>query len=623
MIRLLFLLLFSVFSTITLAFNLYGQVNKVDPPFWWTDMPVGEVQIQLYGPNIGLHRAQVDYPGVKLVKQIAVDSPNYLFVYLNISSASSAGIIPIRLSHESTTLTVDFELKRRENRTNKNQGFDASDVIYLMMPDRFANGNPDNDTIEGMLESADRTDPERRQGGDLAGVTQHLDYLDDLGMTAIWFTPIIENDMKPEYGAYHGYAATDLYKVDRRYGSNAEYKMLIDAAHERGMKVIMDMIHNHIGDQHWWMRDLPTQDWIHNIDEYMQTNYQGSIVADPYSSDYDMIKLVDGWFVPEMPDLNQDEPLLTDYLIINTLWWIEYSGVDGIRMDTYLYPDKKYMAEWVDVVLTAYPDFNIVGEAWAINTPAAAYWQYDLPGQGDGYDSKLPSITDFPWSFAVRDGMTEEFSWENGLMKIYYMLGQDHLYANAMKNVIFLDNHDMSRVYEHVNKNVAAFKMAITLLLTQRGIPQIYYGTEFMFGHENRGGDDEAWRQTLPGGWTDDTRSVFTEKGRTESENDAFNYIRRLTNWRKTAIATHQGSMKHFVPEDGTYVYFRIHEQQTVMVLVNTSNEEKTLDATRFQEVLGDFTTAKNVITNTSIDLGATLVLPSKEASVWELKDEL
>jgi len=442
-------------------------------------------------------------------------------------------------------------------------------------------------------------------------------------MTAIWFTPIIENDMKPEYGAYHGYAATDLYKVDRRYGSNAEYKLLIDAAHERGMKVIMDMIHNHIGDQHWWMRDLPTQDWIHNIDQYMQTNYQGSIVADPYSSDYDMIKLVDGWFVPEMPDLNQDEPLLTDYLIINTLWWIEYSGVDGIRMDTYLYPDKKYMAEWVDVVLTAYPDFNIVGEAWAINTPSAAYWQYDLPGQGDGYDSKLPSITDFPWSFAVRDGMTEEFSWESGLMKIYYMLGQDHLYANAMKNVIFLDNHDMSRVYEHVNKDVAAFKMAITLLLTQRGIPQIYYGTEFMFGHENRGGDDEAWRQTLPGGWTDDTRSVFTEKGRTESENDAFNYIQSLANWRKNAIATHQGSMKHFVPEDGTYVYFRIHEQQTIMVLVNTSKEEKTLDATRFQEVLGDFTTAKNVITNTNIDLGATLVLPSKEASVWELKDEL
>ena len=410
MTRLLFFLLFSVFSTITLAFNLYGQVNKVEPPFWWTEMPVEEVQIQLYGPNIGLHQAQINYPGVELVKQIAVDSPNYLFVYLNISSASPAGIIPIRLSHESSAIDVYFELKHRENRTNKNQGFDASDVIYLMMPDRFANGNPDNDTIEGMLESADRTNPQRRQGGDLAGVTQHLDYLNDLGMTAIWFTPIIENDMKPEYGAYHGYAATDLYKVDRRYGSNAEYKLLIDAAHERGMKVIMDMIHNHIGDQHWWMRDLPTQDWIHNIDQYMQTNYQGSIVADPYSSDYDMIKLVDGWFVPEMPDLNQDEPLLTDYLIINTLWWIEYSGVDGIRMDTYLYPDKEYMAEWVDVVLTAYPDFNIVGEAWAINTPAAAYWQYDLPGQDDGYDSKLPSITDFPWSFAVRDGMTENLA---------------------------------------------------------------------------------------------------------------------------------------------------------------------------------------------------------------------
>lgn len=582
-----------------------------------------EVQIQLYGSELGHYRAVVDYPGVELTRQIAVDSPNYLFLYLDISSSVSAGQIPIRLSRGEESFTLNYELKEREDRTNKNQGFDASDVIYLMMPDRFANGNPENDTIEGMLESADRSNPERRQGGDLAGVSQKLDYLDDLGMTAIWFTPIIENDMKPEYGAYHGYAATDLYRVDRRYGSNEEYKDLIDAAHHRGMRVIMDMIHNHIGDQHWWMKDLPTHDWVHNIDEYMQTNYQGSVVADPYASDYDRTKLVDGWFVPEMPDLNQDQPLLTDYLIVNTIWWIEYSGVDGIRMDTYLYPDKEYMAEWVEAVLSSYPDFNIVGEAWAVNPPAAAYWQYDLPGQGDGYDSKLPSITDFPWSFAVRDGMAEEFGWENGLMKVYYMLGQDHLYADAMKNVIFLDNHDMSRVYEHVGKDKNAFKIAITLLMTQRGIPQVYYGTEFMFGHEYRGGDDEAWRQTLPGGWPDDQRTVFEASGRTDEEQEAFEFIRGLANWRKGAIATHEGTMKHFIPENGTYVYFRLHEEQTVMVLVNTTEEEKRLDAKRFQEVLGSFKSAEHVLNGDRFELGSELVLPPNEASVWELTNEL
>lgn len=620
MIRIL--ILFSFFL-IPLQSQAQAQIERVDPPFWWVDMPVEEVQIQLYGPDLGLFRAEIEYEGVQLTKQIAVDSPNYLFLYLQVHSSAKAGDIPIVLSRGDEQLKLSFELKNREDRTNKNQGFDASDVIYLMMPDRFANGNPDNDTIEGMLEAADRSNPERRQGGDLAGVSQKLDYLDDLGMTAIWFTPIIENDMTPEYGAYHGYAATDLYRVDRRYGSNEEYKALIDAAHDRGMRVIMDMIHNHIGDQHWWMKDLPTYDWVHNIDEYMQTNYQGSIVADPYASEYDMQKLVDGWFVPEMPDLNQDQPLLTDYLIVNTIWWIEYSGVDGIRMDTYLYPDKEYMAEWVETVLTAYPDFNIVGEAWAVNPPAAAYWQYDLPGQGDGYDSKLPSITDFPWSFAVRDAFAEEFGWNSGLMHVYYMLSQDFLYSDPMKNVIFLDNHDMARVFEHISKDKAGFKMAITLLMTQRGIPQLYYGTEFMFGHENRGGDDEGWRQTLPGGWPDDDRSVFEESGRTAEEQEAFSYIRDLANWRKTAIATHEGSMKHFVPEDGTYVYFRMHEQQTIMVLVNTSNEEKRLSTTRFQEVLGAFNSATHVLDNTQFELGDELVLPPNEASVWELTNEL
>ena len=370
--------LFSVllFTVITYT-TLQAQIERIEPPFWWTDMPVSELQLQLYGDDLGHYRASVNQPGVKINRQLAVDSPNYLFLYLEIAPNAKPGDIKITLKNGKKSTVLNYELKVREKLEGRNQGFDSSDLIYLMMPDRFANGDPNNDSIEGMLETADLSDPERRQGGDIAGVMNHLDYIKDLGMTAIWFTPIFENDMTPEYGGYHGYAATDLYRVDRRYGSNEEYKALIDEVHEMDMKVIMDMIHNHIGDQHWWMKDLPSKDWVHSWEEYGQTNYRGPIASDPYASKYDSDKLLNGWFVKEMPDLNQKNELLADYLIQNTIWWIEYSGIDGIRMDTYVYPDKDYMARWAKEILQAYPNFNIVGEAW-LNFPGPeAYWQYD------------------------------------------------------------------------------------------------------------------------------------------------------------------------------------------------------------------------------------------------------
>ncbi len=583
-------------------------------------MPVQELQIQIYGDNIGRYRARVDHPGVSIIRQIAVDSPNYLFLYLNISPEAKSGKVPILLASDENELRFHYELLNREPSHNRHQGFDSSDVIYLMMPDRFANGDPANDSIEGMLERVDRSDPTKRQGGDLKGVNDHLDHIADLGMTAVWFTPIFENDMSPEYGAYHGYAATDLYKVDRRFGSNLEYKTLIQSIHDRGMKVIMDMIHNHIGIEHWWMKDLPTADWVHDRSQYGQTNFQGDTPSDPYASKFDKEKLVKGWFVPEMPDLDQRNELLADYLVQNTIWWIEYSGIDGIRMDTYLYPYPEYMARWAEEILAAYPNFNIVGESWVNTVAHEAYWQYDPHGVDDGYDSKLPSVTDFPLSFAVRDALNETPSSTTGLIKIYRTLAQDSLYADPMKNVIFLDNHDMTRVYEQLNKDEALFKMAYAFLMTTRGIPQVYYGTELMLGHEYRGGDDEAWRQTMPGGWSGDERSVFTRSGRSSKENELFDYVQTLTKWRASSRPVHEGRLIHFIPKNNVYVYFRVHESEAVMVVMNRNDDSIQLETARFSEVLNNFSLLRNVVDKKRINISNSIYIPAKTASVFDLK---
>ncbi|MEX0724606.1 MAG: glycoside hydrolase family 13 protein [Gracilimonas sp.] len=618
--KLLSLALTLFLLTPVLQAQLPQEIQVIDPPFWWTDMSVNELQLQLYGENLGMYRAETDYPGVKITRQLAVDSPNYLFLYFDISDEAQAGEVEILLTHHNKEITFNYELKTREATEGRNNGFDPTDVIYLMMPDRFANGDPSNDTVEGMIESADRSDPQRRQGGDIQGVMDHLDYIEDLGMTAIWFTPMFENDMSIEYGAYHGYAATNLYKVDRRFGSNELYKELVSKVQDRDMKVIMDMIHNHIGINHWWMEDLPTKDWVYDFEEVGQTNYRGVVMSDPYASEHDSVKLTNGWFVSEMPDLNQNNPLLADYLIQNTLWWIEYSGIDGIRMDTYVFPDRDYMARWAKEVTEAYPNFNIVGEAWVENVPAEAYWQYDKAGVEDGYQSHLPSVTDFQFSFAIREAFNEEFGWTTGLSQLYYVLSQDFLYSDPMGNVIFLDNHDMSRYFEHIGKDEDYFKMAYAFLMTTRGIPQVYYGTELMMEHEYRGGDDEAWRQTMPGGWSDDDRSVFTEEGRTDKENEIMDYITTLTEWRKDAVAVHEGKLVHFVPNDNVYVYFRTHEDQTVMVVMNGNEVAVTLDRDRFAEILDDFEVGVNVLSGEELDVMTDFEVAEKTAGIWELR---
>jgi len=601
------------------AFSQKLPELKIEPPFWYANMPTEKLQISLYGEDISSWRASVDVPGITLVNQLTGDSPNYLFLNLEISPDVNPGNFDLTLKKKKKALPVQFELKERPASDNRNQGFTSEDVIYLLMPDRFANGNPDNDTIEGMLEPARRDDPSGRHGGDIQGVLEQLDYIKELGMTAVWLTPVFENDQTPDYKAYHGYAATDMYKIDRRFGSNEEFVAFVDACHAKGLKVIMDMIHNHIGDQHWWMKDLPFKNWVHDQSIYGNTSYRGPVASDPYASKHDKDRLIKGWFVDEMPDLDQRNETLADYLIQNTLWWIEYSGIDGIRMDTYVYPYKEYMARWAKEVIEAYPDFNIVGESWVETVAHESYWQEDKEGENDGYNSFLPSVTDFQIHFAVRDGFNSNFGWESGLMRLYYALSQDRLYSDPMKNVIFLDNHDIGRIYSTLGEKPEHLKMAYTFLLTTRGIPQVYYGTELAFKQGSQGGDGDK-RAEMPGGWEGDERSVFTASGRTSEENDMFNYVKKITNWRKNSEAIHHGKLLHFVPEQNSYIYFRYTDNERVMVIMNMNEDPITISRQKHIEMLRGYSEGYNVITDEKVDISKDFTVAGKTTTVLTLK---
>ncbi|PSQ92378.1 MAG: glycosyl hydrolase [Bacteroidetes bacterium QH_2_63_10] len=609
-----------LFTIPLLAAAQSPTVERIDPPFWWVGMEHTTVQLMVYGENVADTRVQLaDHPGVTLERVTEVENPSYAFVRLRVAEAAEPGTLTLRFRHDDGTITRDFELRSRRESDTYAQGFSSEDVIYLLMPDRFANGSPENDSISGLMEGVDRSNPNARHGGDFAGIREHLGYIDDLGMTALWMTPVFENDMPADYGAYHGYAATDMYQVDPRFGSNAEFRSLVSATHDRGMKVIMDMIHNHVGRQHWWMDDPPTPDWFHDQSKYGQTNYRGSAAMDPYASQHDKQKLVNGWFVPSMPDLNQDNDLLTTYLIQNTLWWIEYSGIDGIRMDTYLYADQDYMARWTTRVLEEYPDFNIVGESWVNTVPHEAYWQDNFQGHPNDYDSNLPSVTDFPLQFAMRDAFTQEFGWTEGLRRLYYTLAQDHIYPEPNKLVTFLDNHDLPRFFSQVNEDKADFKMAYAFLMTTRGIPQVYYATELMQPMLDVEGDG-AKRPDMPGGWPEDERSVFTEEGRTARENEAHDFVTNLTTWREDADVVHHGQLTHYIPQDNTYVYFRHDADDAIMVVLNNAEEPRDLALNRFAERLQGYSEGRDVISDQTVALGDTLTVPAKTPMVLELQ---
>ncbi len=614
----LLIILISPFS----VFSQSIQIDRIEPANWWVGFEKSEVQLLVYGDDIQSARASLDYPGISIEKTTLVENPHYQFITLRIDEEAEAGTVQLTFHRGEHSHTVDYEIRERHNDLKRNQGFDSTDLIYLLMPDRFANGDPSNDEIDGMLEGVNRENPNARHGGDIQGVIDNLDYLDDLGMTAVWFTPIIENDMPPEYGAYHGYAATDMYRVDRRYGSNEKYLELIEAAHDRDMKVIMDMIHNHVGTEHWFVKDQPMDDWLHNLDKVGTTNFRTSTVMDPYASEHDYDATVQGWFVVDMPDLDQRNELVANYLIQNTLWWIEYSGIDGIRMDTHPYPYKEYMADWSKRVLEEFPGFNIVGEAWMPNTPSTAYWQTGFPSS-DGYESYLPSVTDFPLYGSIIAGLNEQPGWDTGISRLYFTLSQDFLFPDANMNVIFPGNHDLDRIFTVMGENYGKFRIVQTFIMTTRGIPQLYYGDEILM---TGGGPDGLKRKDFPGGWSEDPINAFTQDGREELADEtgfpvseAYEFVSNLANWRKGSDVIHTGELTHFIPQNNVYVYFRHKDDKRVMVVLNGNAKSDVLYLSRFSEMIQDSQSGYDVIGGETVELNDTLAIEAYETMVIEL----
>lgn len=601
------------FSISTFALN----VNRVEPTFWWVGMKNPTVQLMVHGQEIAATEISLNYPGVKIKSISRQDNPNYIFIDLVISPETKAGTFPIQFrKNKKEVVSYNYELKTREPNSASRKGFDGSDVIYLITPDRFVNGNPGNDAVTGMKEQPNRSHMNGRHGGDIQGIKNSLDYLAGMGFTSVWLNPVLENNMTQV--SYHGYSTTDFYKVDPRYGTNEEYRELAQAIHQKGMKLMMDMIFNHIGSEHWWMNDMPSADWLNYYPEYKITSHRRTVNQDPHASDADKKLMADGWFVPTMPDMNQRNPFLLNYLIQNSIWWTEYVGLDGIRMDTYPYPDKFGMAEWTRRMLEEYPDFYMVGEEWAMNPAIVSYWQKGKVN-ADGYVSELPGLMDFPLNNAVVQGLKNAETWGGGLVTLYEALANDFLYPNPYDLVIFPDNHDMSRFYTQLGENADLLKMGVAYYATTRGIPQIFYGTEILMS--NPGTEEHGViRSDFPGGWAGDQVNAFTGAGLSAKQKDAQDYLRKVLNWRKTNPVVHNGALKHFAPENGTYVYFRYNQSGKVMVVLNKNQEAKALDTARFSEVMANCTSGKEIISGKNLTDLKTLNVPAMSAMIIELK---
>ncbi len=593
------------------------KLERVEPPNWWTGFKNPEVQLMVYGKNIATTTVSVDYPGFVIKKIHKTDNPNYLFLDMTISPGTRPGLAVIQFkSKDKVAGKYLYELNERKKGSAPRKSFNASDVIYLLMPDRFSNGDTTNDNCLGMLENADRSNPDGRHGGDLQGITNHLDYLKDLGVTALWLNPFQENNQ--EKYSYHGYSITNYYLTDPRIGTNEEFAKLCTAIHKKGMKVIMDQILNHCGSNHWWMKDLPSPDWINQWPEFTRSNYRAGTVSDPYVSTADSNLYVRGWFDKTMPDLNQRNPYLKQYLIQNSIWWIEYAGLDGIRHDTHPYPFKDVMSEWGQRILEEYPGFNIVGECWMNYPSNVAYWQKDALNK-DHYNSWLPSVFDFPLYDALTRAFNEPEGWNTGILRLYEILSQDMVYPDPGNLVVFADNHDVNRCLDTQNDDVRKLKMALAFVLTTRGIPQIYYGSEILMTTGADKGHGSI-RKDFPGGWPSDTQNKFTAAGRTPAEQEMFDYVKNLLTWRQSSDVVHTGKLLHFIPENGIYVYFRYNAKDAVMVVLNNNEETRHLDTKRFREVLDRYHSGTDVINGGEIGDLSLLAVPSKSALIIDLR---
>ena len=605
------------------------NVTRIDPTNWFTDMQDPTLQLMVYGKDIKFADVTTDYPNVKIDSLVRLDSPNYLLVYLNLKGAKPGEITLTFSNKNGKKTTKKFQLKAREMAGVDRKGFDISDVLYMLMPDRFANGNPKNDVIKGMEDQlCNRNEPSLRHGGDLEGLRQHLDYFTNLGVTALWLTPVLENDRPADGGkhsTYHGYATTDYYRVDPRFGTNEEYKALVDECHKKGLKVVMDMIFNHCGDYHPWakhtridengktIKDYPSKDWFNSPNYGLQTSYKLTPVLDPYASKVDMKETVDGWFVPSMPDLNQRNPHVIKYLIQNSIWWIETVGIDGIRMDTYPYADRQAMADWMKVLNKEYPNFNTVGETWVTEPAYTAAWQKD--SKLSDINSNLKTVMDFAFFDRLSHAKNEETDdWWKGWNRIYNSLCYDYLYTDPSSVMAFIENHDTDR-YLGNGKDSTALKQAYALLLTMKRIPQLYYGTEILMNGTKTETDGNV-RQDFPGGFPGDKVNKFTREGRTKAENAMFDWTSRLLHWRQNNDVIINGSQTQFIPHHGVYVLARQHNGKTVLTILNGKKADNQVDVARYAEVIGSHTTATDVLTGATVDLTKNIPLTQRQAMV-------
>ena len=606
-----------------------GEVTRVEPLSWWTGMKT-DLQLLVNGEGIGAYSVAIEGgKGVKIKAVHQADSPNYLFVDVDVTAKAKPGTYTLVFKKGNEEIRRPYVIAAREKGSADRKSFTTADLIYLIVPDRFANGDPSNDSAPDTAEKARRESPMGRHGGDLQGVIDHLDYIADLGATALWSTPLL-GDNAPR-GSYHGYACSDYYHIDPRYGSNELYREMVGKAHEKGIKIIMDVVTNHSSTEHWWMKDLPFKDWVHMNDPYVNSNHQMGLALDPNASKADRAVMEEGWFVPSMPDMNLDNPYMLKYFQQWAVWWIEYSGLDGFRVDTWFYNEKVPMSQWAKAVTDEFPDFNIVGENWQANPDYVAYWQKDNPNT-DGFNSYLPSIMDFPLQGAISNALTAPIPGQEqpqgmpgrgrrgaDISGIYNALSHDFVYHDLSHMMIFLSNHDIARIGDTFGHDPRRMKIAFTLLATLRGIPQMFYGDELMFVTGNPRRDDGRLRMDFPGGWAGDPVDLFTEEGRAKAAADStwahaadlHDYVRTLFQWRKGSSAVQNGRTLHFIPEKNTYGYFRYDGRETVFVFINNSDEEVTVPWTRFREMSEGLGEGVNVLTGERVTVSdATRVAP-------------
>ena len=609
------------------------QVVRVEPPCWWTGMKT-ELQLMIQGPGISGYEVSFAQKGLEVLKIHKADNPDFIFVDVEVPADAREGTYDIIFKKGKESFSYPYTMGKKAE--GPRESFSTKDVIYLIVPDRFANGDPSNDSTEDTKEDAARDQAFGRHGGDIQGIMDHMDYIADLGATAIWMTPLLEDDARR--GSYHGYACSDYYNIDSRFGDNALYRQMVDVAHENGVKVIMDIVTNHCGTEHWWMQEMPFEDWVHKNDPFITSNHMYSLALDPNASAADRKLMEEGWFSRGMPDMNLDNPYLLKYFQQWAVWWIEYSGLDGFRVDTYFYNEKVPMSYWCKAVTDEYPWFNIVGENWNANPDMVAYWQKDNPNP-DGFNSNLPSIMDFPLRDAVNDALylPLESDGEEGrrgrrtrgdISAVYSIVARDFQYRDLTNMLLFFSNHDTPRLGDIFGQSYDKMKLSFAMLATMRGIPQMFYGDELMFSIDNQNRDDGRLRKDFPGGWEGDAMNLFEQSGREAAASDPewtgaadlHAYVRALLNWRKTKEVIHSGKTMHFIPQDNTYAYFRYNDTDLVFVFINNSDKEVKLTWSRFAEINAGLAEGRDVVTGKAVTLSDDTTVPANTALVVEYK---